>query len=55
MTASFLKTNGFLATAAMYPTVPKSESIIRVAISAAHSQNDLNRFTALVNILRDKE
>ncbi|MBJ9739919.1 aminotransferase class I/II-fold pyridoxal phosphate-dependent enzyme [Acinetobacter oleivorans] len=55
MTASFLKTNGFLATAAMYPTVPKSESIIRVAISAAHSKNDLKRFTALVNILRDKE
>ncbi|MEA22636.1 aminotransferase class I/II-fold pyridoxal phosphate-dependent enzyme [Salmonella enterica] len=46
-----LRRQGFLATAAMYPTVPKSESIIRVALSAAHSSADLERFAASVNVL----
>jgi len=46
-----LRHQGFLVTAAMYPTVPKSKSIIRVAISAAHSKDELTRFAASVNAL----
>lgn len=50
-TSGFLQSQGFLVTAAMYPTVPKSESIIRVALSAAYCTNDLERFAASVNTL----
>ncbi|MBF4114209.1 aminotransferase class I/II-fold pyridoxal phosphate-dependent enzyme [Enterobacter cloacae] len=49
-----LRQKGFLATAAMYPTVAKSESIIRVALSAAHSIADLENFAASINILTEK-
>ncbi|MDM2857193.1 aminotransferase class I/II-fold pyridoxal phosphate-dependent enzyme [Citrobacter sp. Cpo071] len=50
-TSGRLRQQGFLTTAAMYPTVPKSASIIRVALSAAHSIDDLERFAASVNTL----
>lgn len=50
-TSADLRNQGFLVTAAMYPTVPKSESIIRVAISAAHSKAELERFAASINAL----
>lgn len=51
-TSGRLRSQGFLATAAMYPTVPKSASIIRVALSAAHSIDDLKRFAASINVIR---
>ncbi|ECG1392289.1 TPA_asm: aminotransferase class I/II-fold pyridoxal phosphate-dependent enzyme [Salmonella enterica subsp. houtenae serovar 45:g,z51:-] len=50
-TSGILRSQGFLVTAAMYPTVPKSESIIRVALSAAHSKDDIKRFAVSVNAL----
>ncbi|MCS1352614.1 aminotransferase class I/II-fold pyridoxal phosphate-dependent enzyme [Mechercharimyces sp. CAU 1602] len=50
-TSANLQIQGFLATAAMYPTVPKSQSIVRVAISAAHSKEELKRFADSVNAL----
>lgn len=50
-TSAILRSQGFLTTAAMYPTVPKSESIIRVALSAAHSEADIERFAMSVNAL----
>lgn len=50
-TSADLRSQGFLVTAAMYPTVPKSESIIRIAISAAHSKSELERFAASINAL----
>lgn len=50
-TSGVLRSQGFLATAAMYPTVPKNESIIRVALSASHSTDDIERFAASVNAL----
>ncbi|BEU02944.1 aminotransferase [Agarivorans sp. OAG1] len=52
-TSRQLRQQGFLATAAMYPTVPKSESIIRVALSAAHSIDDLEQFASSVNALTE--
>ena len=36
-----LKKKGFAVTAAMYPTVTKNESILRIAISAIHTQQDI--------------
>jgi 7-keto-8-aminopelargonate synthetase-like enzyme len=36
-----LKKKGFAVTAAMYPTVAKNESILRIAISAIHTQLDI--------------
>ncbi|EAA9129538.1 aminotransferase class I/II-fold pyridoxal phosphate-dependent enzyme [Salmonella enterica] len=54
-TSADLRSQGFLVTAAMYPTVPKSESIIRVAISAAHSKAELERFSASINALTGKK
>lgn len=51
ITSGILRRQGFLATAAMYPTVPKCESIIRVALSAAHTKDDIARFAASVNAL----
>ncbi|MDC9580523.1 aminotransferase class I/II-fold pyridoxal phosphate-dependent enzyme [Xenorhabdus sp. PR6a] len=50
-TSADLRSQGFLVTAAMYPTVPKSQSIIRVAISAAHSKAELERFATSINAL----
>ena len=50
-TSAALRSQGFLVTAAMYPTVPKSQSIIRVAISAAHSKAELERFATSINAL----
>ncbi|MCM7239259.1 aminotransferase class I/II-fold pyridoxal phosphate-dependent enzyme [Enterobacter bugandensis] len=54
-TSAHLRSQGFLVTAAMYPTVPKSESIIRIAISAAHSKAELERFAASINALTGKK
>lgn len=39
-----LKERGFAVTAAMYPTVQKNKSILRVALSAAHRKNDILNF-----------
>ncbi|MGM3175485.1 aminotransferase class I/II-fold pyridoxal phosphate-dependent enzyme [Dickeya lacustris] len=50
-TSASLRAQGFLVTAAMYPTVAKSQSIIRVAISAAHSKEEIIRFSDSVNAL----
>jgi 7-keto-8-aminopelargonate synthetase-like enzyme len=36
-----LKQRGFAVTAAMYPTVAKNQSLLRIAISATHSQQDI--------------
>jgi 7-keto-8-aminopelargonate synthetase-like enzyme len=41
-TALQLRKMGFLVTTAMYPTVAKGHSLLRVAISAAHSKEDIN-------------
>ncbi|VEJ45918.1 aminotransferase class I/II-fold pyridoxal phosphate-dependent enzyme [Bartonella vinsonii] len=48
-----LRKRGFLVTAAMYPTVAKKRSIIRVAISAAHTKHDLETFAANINELTE--
>ncbi len=48
-----LRKRGFLVTAAMYPTVAKKKSIIRVAISAAHTKHDLETFAANMNELTE--
>ncbi|MES2141438.1 MAG: aminotransferase class I/II-fold pyridoxal phosphate-dependent enzyme [Pseudomonadota bacterium] len=37
-----LKRRGFAVTAAMYPTVAKNQSLLRIAISAAHSKQDIS-------------
>lgn len=43
-----LKKKGFAVTAAMYPTVAKNQSLLRIAISAIHSQQDI--FSLFENI-----
>ncbi|UNF51560.1 aminotransferase class I/II-fold pyridoxal phosphate-dependent enzyme [Bartonella krasnovii] len=48
-----LRKRGFLVTAAMYPTVAKKKSIIRVAISAAHTKHDLETFATNMNELTE--
>lgn len=46
-----LREKGFLTTAALYPTVAKSQSIIRVGISSAHTEEELSSFAATMNEL----
>ncbi len=46
-----LRKRGFLVTAATYPTVAKKKSIIRVAISAAHTKHDIEIFAVNMNEL----
>ncbi|WP_422615332.1 aminotransferase class I/II-fold pyridoxal phosphate-dependent enzyme [Photorhabdus khanii] len=43
-TSQGLREKGILVTAAMYPTVSRHQSIVRVAISAAHTRNQIERF-----------
>ncbi|MCZ6908851.1 MAG: hypothetical protein O7C55_03750 [Rickettsia endosymbiont of Ixodes persulcatus] len=37
-----LKKRGFAVIAAMYPTVAKNQSLLRIAISAARSKQDIS-------------
>jgi 7-keto-8-aminopelargonate synthetase-like enzyme len=47
--ALFLKENGFFVTAAMYPTVAKGKSILRIALSASHTESDIVALCNLIN------
>ncbi|MGB6977466.1 MAG: aminotransferase class I/II-fold pyridoxal phosphate-dependent enzyme [Gammaproteobacteria bacterium] len=44
-----LRKAGFLVTTAMYPTVAKGRSMLRAAISASHSKEDINKLYAAFN------
>jgi 7-keto-8-aminopelargonate synthetase-like enzyme len=49
-----LRKAGFLVTTAMYPTVAKGRSMLRVAISAAHLKEDINKLhSAFSKVLSD--
>ena len=47
--AVYLREKGFFVTAAMYPTVPLGKSIIRIAISALHTQEEINQLCFHIN------
>jgi 7-keto-8-aminopelargonate synthetase-like enzyme len=44
-----LRKAGFLVTTAMYPTVAKGRSLLRVALSAAHSKEEITQLYAAFN------
>lgn len=44
--AKELRQKGIAVTVAMYPTVPKNKSILRVAFSASHSRQDIKKLCA---------
>jgi len=49
--AKTLQENGYAATAAMYPTVKLGKSMIRLAISATHSQEDIQGVAEVLNLI----
>lgn len=46
-----LRENGFAITAAMYPTVAKKNSILRVALSALHTKKQISKLCVLIKRL----
>jgi 7-keto-8-aminopelargonate synthetase-like enzyme len=53
--AVFLRSKGFLVTTAMYPTVPRNKGILRIAISASHTSEQITQLAYLVNTFQSKE
>lgn len=49
--AKTLHENGYAATAAMYPTVKLGKSMIRLAISASHSHDDIRGVAEVLNLI----
>lgn len=49
--ALHLREYGFAVTTAMYPTVPKSQSLLRLALSAQHTKEQLDRLCSCINFL----
>lgn len=52
--AKELKSRGFLLTTAMYPTVAKGNSILRVAISVLHTKEDIESLCHNVKEIKNK-
>ncbi len=53
--ASLFRKHGFSVTTAMYPTVPKRRSLLRVALSAAHQKEEIQAFCQMANQLLDEK
>lgn len=51
--AKMLHTHGYAVTAAMYPTVELGKAIIRVAVSASHSDDDIRGLVEVINAIVD--
>jgi 7-keto-8-aminopelargonate synthetase-like enzyme len=49
--AKTLQARGYAVTAAMYPTVELGKAIIRVAVSASHSDNDIRGLVEAINAI----
>ncbi|MBS9443991.1 aminotransferase class I/II-fold pyridoxal phosphate-dependent enzyme [Photorhabdus heterorhabditis] len=49
--SGILREKGFLTTAAMYPTVPKNKSILRIAISSSHLEEQIKNLCYEINEL----
>lgn len=52
--ASLLRKFGYAVTTAMYPTVKKGESLLRIALSSAHTKEEIFSFCQIANELQKK-
>lgn len=53
--ARTLQEHGYAATTAMYPTVKLGQAMIRLAISASHSNEDIHGITKVLNEITDQQ
>jgi 7-keto-8-aminopelargonate synthetase-like enzyme len=53
--AKTLHEHGYAATAAMYPTVKLGQAMIRLAVSASHSGDDIRGVAEVLNMITDRQ